>query len=581
MSKLLAKDKVLNLLMEQAEYDDKLQTHYSFMRQVDIAEALDIVPMTVNRSIKQLKKEGKIDYVSKNGRHKSGHIVTFNMDNIKTNKDNPLTGTTVTAEEVYKEYFEPVVNVPKRRYRTKEQIAEDELKKTEEQKKIDEINDRLEGYSFVPKSFFRRTSDPEGAYRGYMLSRIFNSLLVAFAEDWKTFSDFHENESYYQRAQYYYNKYRNYDVLGKRFAGTKTYNHYVKLANFLHEEGIDPEEYLSVHINRMYYRLKNGGKAHPPHIFNMASQGGALVYQQQVIFKKEFEEKFPMYATPGNVDRKNEYYPIIEALKTEFNRGLEEDSNYFEDKFSYEAIEEEIRGIKEQGTFNQPKVDAVLLTYDKIVNDKNYDTLTEEEQVNLKKYLQRNIGVYKDPVVVVSEYLKYLLPTIRYHADKLYGAPESDNRRGYFAEIGNFTQEKDLGTQEGQQAIEDGFKLYISLKGNSNSLAAVRTMVDETDAYLEYRHVKSALDKLETNVPLTASGMIDSNELVEQLAKDNPTVAENIKVNNQKKKEESEEYYREFEINNCSTYWYNQFERYGEVGTNPRDGRFQKWIDIP
>lgn len=573
MSKPLAKDRVLDLLIEKASYDEKFETYYTFIGQKDIAEALDIVPMTVNRSVKKLQEEGKIDYVTKSGRHKSGHVVTFNMENIQVDPDNPLTGKSVKAEEIYKEYFEPVKYVPKRRYRTKQQIAEDELKKTEEQKRNDRLNDELEGHAFVPKSFFRKLRHPEAAYKGYMLSRLYNAMLVSFAEDWKNSAEKFKNKAYYDRAKYYYSKYRNYDIIGKRFVGTTTFKKFTELSLVLEKLDVDPEDYLAVHINRMYYRLKKGQGAHPPHINNLSSEGGYVIYQEQAQYKRNFDKDHPYYATPGSIVRVHKNYPIIGAIKSELRQGLDNDVEYFAEKFSDKYLEEEIVKLKEFNLHNEPRTDAILLAYDSIKNDKNYATLEEEEKINLDKYLQRNVGIYMDSFRVMSEYLKYFTPTLRYLSDKLHAAPSKDNRRGYFVDIGNFTQDKNPSILEGRDAIEHGYKLYFSLKGSNTFLPAIRTMTDEKDSGLDYVKVRKALSKLESQVPVTESGLIDINVLLDELSKVNDIVQDNLNIKERVKIEDTLEFFDHYEVDSDNSYWYELYEPQGQLGKHPRDGR--------
>ena len=573
MGRVLAKDRVYDLLLDNAKYDDKLETHYAVVKQKEIAETLDIVPMTVNRSVKKLKEEGKIDYMSKSGRHQSGHIVTFKTGD--TNPDNPLTGTTVKAKKVYEAYFEPEVYTPKKKYRTKAQIAEDELKKTELQKSYDRMNDELEGHSFVPKAFFRKMDNSNIAYKGYMLSRLYNAMLVTYTEDWKNLAEKAENEHWYRRANQFYNKYKNYDIIGKRFMGTTTFKKFAELGIILESLDIDPADYLSVHFNRMFYRLKRGQGANPPHINNLTSEGGLLIYDQQVDYKRDFERKHPYYAKPGKIRRSYGDYPIIEALKEEFRRGLDGDMNYYRDTFSRETLEEDLNMLKEFNLYGLPEEDSMVLLYDDIRNDKNYNELTEEEKLNLTKYIDRNIGIFKDRVRVTSEYLKYYTPTIRYLVDEEYNSTDKVNRRERFARIGNFKQEKDISILEGQKFIKYGYKLYFSMRGSRTFLPAIYTMRDERHADLDYNQVKSALNKLETNVPINDTGLIDINVLVDELAENNAMIRDSIEKNKRYKIKDTVEFFLENEVDNKEAFWYEIYEPQGKLGKNPRDGNLK------
>lgn len=572
MGRVLAKDRVLDLLVDKAEYDEKFETYYTFIRQVDIADELDIVAMTVNRSVKQLQEEGKIDYVTKSGRYKSGHVVTFNMDEIEINPDNPLTGKSVKAQAIYEEYFEPTPYEPKRKYRTKKQIAEDELKKTEEQKRYDRMNDELEGLAFVPKSFFRGLKNSETAYKGYILSRLYNAMLVSYTEDWKNVAERYNNEAYYKRANFFYNKYRNYDIIGKRFMGTTTFRKFAELSIMLDRLKIDPEEYLSVNFNRMFYNLKRGNTAHPPHINNLTSQGGLDIYKQQVAYKASFDKEHPYYSRPGKVRMTHTEYPILSALKEEFHRGLEKDVDYVNTKVKVEDLEQDLVAINDFGLYNYPKSDVMTLTFDAIRNDANYNDLTDDEKQSLTDYVNRNILLFKDRSRPTAEYIKYFTPTIRYLTDKLYNERKEVNQRGYFLAIGNLEQEKDISILEGQKFIEDGYKYYFSMRGSSTFFPAVRTMVDDTYAELSYRQVREALSKLEIEVPINESGLIDINKLMEQVVKEHPVIGEHEAVDSQRKIKETVKFFETEDVDNDSTYWYKIYEPQGRTGQHPRDG---------
>lgn len=570
--RLLSRDLVYNYVLEHAEYDKEHDTYYTFAKQLDIAEDLGIVPMTVNRSMKSLKEEGKIDYVTKKSPKKAGHVVTFNLDEIPQNPDNPITGTTVKAQEIYDAYFKPKPYVPQRRYRTKTQIAEDELKKSEEQKRFDMLNQELSGYSFVPKKFFNNFPNPEMYFKGYVLSRLYNTMLLGFAEDWKNMSERYHNEYYFNRASNYVRKYDQYDILKKGFVGTVTYNKFVGLATVMTNLDIEPEEYFGVFFNRMFYKLKTGGNATPPHINLLSSQSGLNVYNEQVAYKRKFENDHPYYETKGKVMNNHTSYPIMTLLTQAFHEGVHfNKNNYF--KIDEEKLFEDIELIEQADFYTSPKYDAMKLLYRDVKESAERNDLTEEEHVALKQYVESNTAIQTNDFRIPEQYILYFYNNLSFRSSKVRRHWGEENLRPHLAHLGNLNHQKDLTTLEGQEAVETGHYLYFSIEGGLTFKSTIEMLINNTASDVDYRALRQAISKLDMAIPIADDGFIDVNVLVDELVKKAPTAKENLEKENKYRGDYTLSYFRALGFkDNIDRPWYKIHEAYGMIGNSQRDG---------
>lgn len=283
----------LNTLIEKAKKEvEPILT----MKRKELAGLVGKNTRTVSRYINELESKSIITTKGKRGRT-GGTVIMFNPDKIQFNTSTDSAITTddeETIQEVMERKF-PKKEQPirKRNRRTKRQMIEDNILKTEQQKEVDRLNNKVEMLAGVPNwEWFQETDEPVNNYKTYILSRMYNRYAVLFTDRHNgDVIDLGEGE----QVDFIDNKY---DCLPKAFYKSSRWNQFDKLRIFLEENDIDPAVYISSQFSRSLFNVECGRSKKPlPFINTFLGDSAYEIYQQYCEYQKGFSSAYASFKT--------------------------------------------------------------------------------------------------------------------------------------------------------------------------------------------------------------------------------------------------------------------------------------------
>ncbi|AYJ75190.1 putative DNA binding protein 1 [Bacillus phage BSP36] len=251
------KPRVLDFLTKIVEKAKEVKDFAISIKKKELAELAGKDTRTVSRYLSELEKRHIIETKGVRGRS-GGTVILFNTELIRfdtsdkafINSEEPITIDDIVEKKMPKKEKEPKKKTRNRR--TKLQMLEANLLKSEKQKKIDKLNDEVNELGGVPNwGWFQKTEDPIGNYRTYLLSRVYNRYAVLF-------TDRHNAEvSYYGEGNLLPEISNDYDVLPAEFFGSSRWQQFEKFRFFCEDNGIDPIVYLSAQFSRSVFDSSN------------------------------------------------------------------------------------------------------------------------------------------------------------------------------------------------------------------------------------------------------------------------------------------------------------------------------------
>lgn len=206
----------------------------------ELAKELDLSPTTVSKKLKLLEQEELLKIESKGS--KGIDIIIKEKTNIKDflkTTENIIESDSNYAKQLRdKEY-----PIEENKRTAKEQVIHDSIK-DQDRKIIDEMNFRARGKSFPTKDIFDLSKDPEGYFKAYILSKIYDKLcnihLKVRARKYKEKLEqsIEDNESYLyindleEKMNYYYSQSDNYkrtQTLVGGFFNVNSFKHFYEL----------------------------------------------------------------------------------------------------------------------------------------------------------------------------------------------------------------------------------------------------------------------------------------------------------------------------------------------------------------
>lgn len=247
------KPRVLDFLSVLVEKAKEAKDYVLALKKKELAEAVGRDVRTVTRYLKTLEKEEIIQIKGRKGRA-GGTVILFNPEYIKfetsekalVNLDNVDDIERIMEEKYPKKEQEQKPN--KRKRRTKKQMIEAQILQEKRNSKLKSLNDDIERLGGIPNwEWFKKTDDPVGNYRTYLLSRLYNRYAVLFT-DWHNSEVMNGGEG--NKVAFISN---DYDVLPLRFYGSSRWYQFEKLRKFLEENRIEPAPYLSAQFSRSVF----------------------------------------------------------------------------------------------------------------------------------------------------------------------------------------------------------------------------------------------------------------------------------------------------------------------------------------
>lgn len=252
------KPRLLDFLFKMVNKAKEIKDLAFSVKKAELAELAGKDIRTVSRYLNTLQDSNIIQVKSKRGRS-GGTVILLNSDMIRfdtsekamVNTDDPK-----SIDDVFKQKMpEPKPEPPKkkkRNRRTKQQMLEDQLLKSEKQKKAEALNAELLNTLHPDWDWFEKTDDPTGNLRTYIITRLYNRYAGLFPA-------LHNAEVHvYKHEQKPVNEISpDYDVLPQQFYGTQRWEQFSKFRKFLEENNIDPAVYLSAQFSRSIFNSQS------------------------------------------------------------------------------------------------------------------------------------------------------------------------------------------------------------------------------------------------------------------------------------------------------------------------------------
>lgn len=562
---VLEKENAVETLKEgQKQFLDTITTYISgwgetmglVVKKKHIAQEMDCDIRSVTRYMNTLEDRGIIETSARRGRN-GGTVITFDKElikDIKSHPDNPITGETKRARELREMYY-PNKGTYKPDNRTPEEKARDKALKKWKNDKNEQLNDQLEPFMIPTREVFLATENPDLYYRAYLMSRMYNAMLVLFPEQWKNQAEAIGDEVGFKKAKRMKEKYQNFDVMDKRFFGTSTYRDFTKLAYVLHDSDISPLEYLGSQFEYMDYLAKQGRSAKRPYTNALIGVKAWERFYESANWKENFDKKHPYYKKPGDVRVKLKSYPITTLLEAEFDLG----------------INKQPTSSKEYNDFVRnplPVSKRQIVTYqylDSLRDEvENNTQLTEEERDSLSKFTEQQVSRYMSDDLPQHQKLRLFPSEIEF---KGLEKETHTNLRNYYAELGNLTNKPALTALDNAKFVKKGYQLDLSLRGNYTFPATLKAIRNVRESLYNPRALHSAIDKIDVNVPINKHSMLAMDEIYKQHKVDETDDRSKI---NKDYIEDGKEIMAKNIVENKITMWYDEME--SKIGDSKRDG---------
>lgn len=371
-------DVLTNLITKAKNTVDNVVT----FKKTHLAKELGKDVKTVSSHLKELQTSGVCEIGGERGRGK-GCVVRFNELLVKfdtsekalINSDDVNALDTDIKDIVKKAYpKKPKKENPnKRNRRTKKQMLEDKLLRSEQQKKVDELNEELAEIIFPTWDWFQKTDAPVHNYKAYLISRMYNRYAYLFAKSTNYFYDKSEEKVGYKVPEVL----PSYDVLEKEFMGTINWTHFVKFVEFCEENEINPAVYLTAQFNLSTYSAttKSNVKSAKPFPNALMSEGSYEVYKREENFQNA-----KRIVNLQSVDLRKSFAddPIIMSLDEAY-KTAEKGSGILSHSQPYREL---FRSAESDDT-----TFALVDFYDYTVENMKKENVSKQSQTSIKKFI--------------------------------------------------------------------------------------------------------------------------------------------------------------------------------------------------
>ncbi|WP_145475501.1 helix-turn-helix domain-containing protein, partial [Staphylococcus hominis] len=182
------KPRVLDFLTKIVEKAKEIKDFSIAFKKKELAELAGKDTRTVSRYLSELEEKDIIQTKGVRGRA-GGTVIVFNTKLIRfdtsdkafINSDEPISIDDIVEKKMPKKEKEPKKKTRNRR--TKQQMIEAKILRSKEQEELDKLNKELKELGGVPTwDWFKKTDDPVGNYRTYLLSRLYNRYAALFTD---------------------------------------------------------------------------------------------------------------------------------------------------------------------------------------------------------------------------------------------------------------------------------------------------------------------------------------------------------------------------------------------------------------
>lgn len=484
------------------------ETFATPIRKTTVAEEMGRDTRTVTRYLGQLEELGLVSTEAKRGRN-GGTVVVFNTDILNFEPtDNPITSETKEAKEIRERVFPKAPTPkPKRRYRTKLEIAEARILEQKQKSFEERLNDLLER-TFLDRDFFDNFEEPRLYFQGYLIAQMYNAYAVIFPKNrYEFFKDIDVKKS--EEGLRSMNKAKSYNVLPARFVGTPQYNKFVEVARYCNENNINPLSYLTVQFERAEH-LADIGKARVgaiPYVNTLLCEEARKAYSDNVMFYRKMRNSFNLFGmSSSSVPYKGAKYEIIVALRTayELDRTTRDNFNYLLDELA-------------SGAQQSVKQATLLGYYNTTLNALSESDLADEDQQLIRDFLKEQVLLYSRKNSLSSTIYALAFP-LQISAVNSVATLKGLDKEMYYTYIGNMYKVTDVNDDEYDSFTERGRTIDFSYNANDTFFSTMRLIADCKGLGVPAGKLGSALQKFgEEKVPLDTFGMLDIERIYDKL----------------------------------------------------------------
>lgn len=524
-------------------------------QKAELAEGLGKDVRTVTRYLKELSDKNIVETSTKRGRS-GGTVIMFNNEVLDFEpQENPFTSETKKAEEV-RDRFMPnkPKKEPKRKYRTKAEIAEERMRNGLRKDRERELNEMLAGMEFPTKEFFNQTDDPGRYYQAYLVSRMYNAYTVIFPELRMNEAEAIRDVDSFENAKSYKELYKDYDCLQKEFIGTANFTHFLKFTDYVLERNINPLSFLTVQFKFMDYLIRVGSNnVHLPFINALTSPVSVDRFNSELEYNRGFREEHPYYAiAPEEVKPLGMKYPILDLLSSAFDN-----PNGFKTPF------EGILNTMSDYIFMSKKANVLASYHTKVVAAVEESDLSQDKKDVLIKFMNQQTATHLTKQSLVPQ---QYLAAFHMQIDLVKQDLEPQNIRKYYAYLGDFNKNgKVINLIEQANNVKRGYVMDFSLYGSSTFYTAIRTIADIRGFEVEPELLGGAIKEFgERKIPVNSYGFLDvqalfKKTLTEEDLEEDLKNSVPIAMNDEK------------QLDISGYMWYDVIENV--VGTSIRDGK--------
>lgn len=461
---------------------------------------------TIIRYLEELESKGYIQTLTRRG-SKGGTVIVYTKEfmNFHVPEGRNLEDV-LRPEDILDEAFpKKTKKQPKRKYRSKEEIAKERAKDAH----IASLNDELEQMDYPTKEFWFKLDDPELSYRAWILSRMYNFYAVAYPERWKYEYEAEGDWARFELARIRQDNLQNYDCLPKRFLGTWQMTVFKKLVKIIDSYKImEPQEYLSIPFRYMEY-LWHQGKTNVslPYINTLISEETVDRVLQAYGHRKAHLREHPYYDNGAPLLGSGVGLFILNStMITEYNSPFRE--------IDFGGMIE-----KKYNPLATPKHLKLLHTYRLTVMEELEENteLTEEEKTTLLKWLDKETYFRLQARPVPYHHLIMNVDTLTKKVSKFVRAGNFDNWRPLYEQLGNQTLIPVQDQLELKTRTKHGYSILFSLTATPQQQKVVRAIRSALGMEIDTDVLASAIRKLgEEKVPMTEFGELDGMAIMER-----------------------------------------------------------------
>lgn len=511
---------------------------------------------TVCRYLKELEEHNIIDTASKRGRN-GGMVIMFS-DNVFDFEptDNPITGEQVTPEQVRDMFFpNKPKKEPKKKYRSKAQIAEERILKQKRQAETDRLNDILINLEYPTEEFWKMTDRPVLNYRAYLISRMYNFYAVYYPIMRMNRYEAEGNRLMFKLAESYKASYDVYDVLPGKFMGTQNFHHFRKLALLCEEQNINPAEYLTVQFDYMEYLISHSAKhVTLPYVNTLVTVPAVKRWIDTYEYKKGFNKKHPYYHVgTTEVQTAGLRTPIMMELTRAFEQPFVKTENAYQEQIDVNV-----------DVFMNPMLKTIWGYSEKTKKEiRESEELSPLEKQELSKFITQETSVRMSHNQMLNLALYASMNQMAALRKRAWNKEIS--WREYYHTVGNtglefYNNPLDIATN-----VKRGYLMDVSLFGAYQFSNTIKMLKHMRGFDVDYNVVMEAINKFgERKVPLTKEGFLDVVSIRRSLLPQE-VIDEEIAYATPVIKNKEEEVYFQGDM------WYDVHE--STIGESKRDGK--------